>query len=60
MQGADAVHLVRLWILMCVFIQGVNYGFAYLFRRTHTETGQLDTVEQLCQKMFYLTFYKDC
>lgn len=31
----------------------------HIYLDYHTETGQL-IIKQLCQKMFYLTFYIDC
>lgn len=32
----------------------------HIYLDYHTETGQLMIIKQLCQKMFYLTFYIDC
>lgn len=32
----------------------------HIYLEYHTEMGQLIIIKQLCQKMFYLTFYIDC
>lgn len=47
-------------VVYIVFIWEVNYVFLHIYLEYHTETGQLIIIKQLCQKMFYLTFYIDC
>ena len=56
-QGADAVHLYC--SLYCIYL-GSKLWFLHIYLDYHTEEGQLIIIKQLCQKMFYLTFYIDC
>lgn len=45
--------------LYCIYL-GSKLCFLHIYLEYHTETGQLIIIKQLCQKMFYLTFYIDC
>lgn len=45
--------------LYCIYL-GSKLCFLHIYLDYHTEMGQLIIIKQLCQKMFYPTFYNDC